>query len=413
MKRFKTRRKIQMSEPKITVVIPTRERCETLRSTIRTCVEQNYDNLEIIVSDNASMDETEAVVRSYSDPRLRYIKTQRRLSMTGNYEFALSHVRPGLVAILGDDDGLMPGAAAEAADLVGQTGAKAIVSYMIEYNWPSHQLESVRNRMYIRKISRRVRWRNSKNEMRKLLAFVQGGRRYNYWELPTIYRGFVTTEVIKAASYGGRYFHSMTPDVYAALVNSLLLDRFLRLDRPLFIEGISGRSVGASQAYGIDKTEEKRFVEENENPFHPDLVYAPSIRLIIAETYLQARFRFPELCNGYEFSLARVCAAAVRDAVGPNKDRIEQAVREVLAKHKLAATDSKMLSPSSFDIWEQRLEGLMGADVDCKRFGVDDVYQASVLAHHLLTLRHEGGMKSGPLLLLSKLRNKIGWHAGG
>ena len=66
-----------VNEPRITVIIPTRERCETLGASIRACVEQDYDNLEIIVSDNASQDDTESVVHSFRDSRLRYIKTDR------------------------------------------------------------------------------------------------------------------------------------------------------------------------------------------------------------------------------------------------------------------------------------------------------------------------------------------------
>ena len=43
---------------KFTVVIPTRERCDTLRATLRTCVGQDHDDLTILVSDNASTDPT-------------------------------------------------------------------------------------------------------------------------------------------------------------------------------------------------------------------------------------------------------------------------------------------------------------------------------------------------------------------
>ena len=48
-----------MINNKFTVIIPTRERAETLYYAIKTCVEQDYENLEIIVSDNASQDDTE------------------------------------------------------------------------------------------------------------------------------------------------------------------------------------------------------------------------------------------------------------------------------------------------------------------------------------------------------------------
>ena len=397
-----------MSNPRITVIIPTRERCETLGASIRTCIEQDYDDLEIIVSDNASRDDTEAVVRSFSDPRLRYIKTDRRLSMTGNYEFAVSHARSGFVTIIGDDDGLMPSAAATVADLVKQSGTKAIVSYMIEYCWPNHQLEILRNRMFIRKMSRRIECKDSRAEVKRSLAALQGRQGAAYWELPTIYRGFIDTDVIQAASCDGRYFHSMTPDVYSAFANSFVLDKFLRIDQPLTVEGISGRSIGASQGYGVNNFEEKRFVEEADVAFHPDLIYTPSFEVVISEAYLQARSRFPDACKDHNFSIARVCGTVLRNSGGPNRDRIVRAVNEILAKHKAAAVDSETLFSPWNAAWQRLVQAFTGGEVDCAIFGVRDVYQASLLAHYLLTLRHEGGISSGFSRVLSKLGKKIG-----
>jgi hypothetical protein len=51
--------------------------------------------------------------------------------MTSNYEFALGHAQSDLVAIIGDDDALMPGAAATVADLLRQTGAEAVASVVV------------------------------------------------------------------------------------------------------------------------------------------------------------------------------------------------------------------------------------------------------------------------------------------
>jgi hypothetical protein len=50
------------------------------------------------------------VVASFKDPRIRYVNTGKHLSMSHNWEFALSHVEKGYVTFVGDDDGLLPGA---------------------------------------------------------------------------------------------------------------------------------------------------------------------------------------------------------------------------------------------------------------------------------------------------------------
>ncbi|OZA21859.1 MAG: hypothetical protein B7X93_13530 [Hydrogenophilales bacterium 17-61-9] len=80
---------------KFTIIIPTRERADVLSGSLKTALMQEYDNLEILVSDNFSSDHTRDVVASFNDPRIRYVNTGKRLSMSHNWEFALSHVDGG------------------------------------------------------------------------------------------------------------------------------------------------------------------------------------------------------------------------------------------------------------------------------------------------------------------------------
>ena len=75
--------------PLLSLIIPTRERAETLAFTLATALEQQSRDYEIIVSDNASADHTKAVVDKLDDARIHYFNTGQRLSMCGNYEFAL------------------------------------------------------------------------------------------------------------------------------------------------------------------------------------------------------------------------------------------------------------------------------------------------------------------------------------
>jgi glycosyltransferase involved in cell wall biosynthesis len=395
-----------MINPSVSVVIPTRERCETLISSIRTCIEQNYDNLEIIISDNASHDDTEGVVRSFTDPRLRYIKTERRLSMTGNFEFALNQARPGFVCFIGDDDGLMPGAAAKVAEVVRQTGADAISGHAVRYAWPNHLIEGARNRLFIHKSDSKIEAGNPQADLASLVTF-RPDILVCYRKLPGIYHGFVSSVVIEKAKRDGRYFHSITPDVYATLANSLVVRKFLRLHQPLTLEGSSARSNGASASTGIDQTEESRFLAENDLAFSDALVYAPSMSIVIAEAYLQVRSRFSEACKNHDFNMARVCGAALREACGPNRDQIFEAVTGIKKKHNVTPLESGVLFFSIQAAARRLFEAYTGGEIDCKIFGVRDVYHASLLAHYLLTLRHEGGGSWGISRVLSKLRKKL------
>ena len=118
-----------MNEPEISVVSPTREHCDVLEKSLRTVTAQDYGNLDIVISDNFSTDETEDVVRSANDARVRYINTGQRLSMSHNWEFALSNVDDsGWATIIGDDDGLLPGSIEKVAEIIQSAGVPAVRS---------------------------------------------------------------------------------------------------------------------------------------------------------------------------------------------------------------------------------------------------------------------------------------------
>lgn len=393
------------SNPKITVVIPTRERCETLAATIRTCVDQDYDNFDIVVADNVSQDATEEVVRSFNDPRLRHVRPDRRLSMTSNFEFALSQAKPGFVVSVGDDDGLMPGSVRIVADIVARTGVKAVTSRSVYYCWPNLPVEGWRDRMCIFRPVSRPEIRDAKAALARVASFRGGATDY-VWALPGVYRGFVSTEVIESAKRDGRYLNSITPDAYSAFVNAGSMDRFMYYDKPLTIEGVSGRSNGASQALGHDKGEESRFLQEADIPFHADLVYSPSHSVIMAEAYMQMRDRFPEICKDHDFDLTRVCEIAMRRAQGANRDREIKCAQEILAKHGLSprSRDPRELVE---EVWQRTRNAWRTTELDCKAHGVTDVHQAARLAHTVVALQ-DHPPQSGIGFLARKVVRKLG-----
>lgn len=65
---------------KVSIVIPTRNRADTLAKSLRTAVEQSHDHVEIIVSINGGDPATRRVVEKVSDPRVRCVEPERRLS---------------------------------------------------------------------------------------------------------------------------------------------------------------------------------------------------------------------------------------------------------------------------------------------------------------------------------------------
>ena len=70
-----------MNGASVTVGIPTFNRAGLLRETIQSVLGQTYSNFRLIVSDNASTDETQEVVASLSDARLGYVRADKNIGM--------------------------------------------------------------------------------------------------------------------------------------------------------------------------------------------------------------------------------------------------------------------------------------------------------------------------------------------
>lgn len=243
---------------KFSVVIPTRERCNTLDATIRTCITQKYDNLEIIVSDNFSQDETKEVVNSFRDKRIVYVNTGKRVSMSENWEFGLSQVMGDFVIFLGDDDGLLPGALKDLNGIINQLGCKAISWHGASYYWPCCVIERAPNMLTIPLNGKLYKY-SGEEMLKDVLSFKQ-----SLYLLPSIYRGVISNKIITHVKKesGGKFYHSLSPDIYSAIVLSAAIDTYYYSTKPYYIFGQSKHSMGASFIYSKgqpDKTAERIF----------------------------------------------------------------------------------------------------------------------------------------------------------
>ncbi|MGH1601604.1 glycosyltransferase family 2 protein [Campylobacter majalis] len=103
-----------MSEPKVSVIIATRNRPELLKKAIKSAQNQTHKNLQIIVSDDSDGNETENLCANLNDERINYVKnTTHAKSPNGNKNNALDYVVGEYVCFCDDDDELLPNAVAQ------------------------------------------------------------------------------------------------------------------------------------------------------------------------------------------------------------------------------------------------------------------------------------------------------------
>jgi glycosyltransferase involved in cell wall biosynthesis len=89
-----------------------------LPAAIRAALASEFEDFEVIISDNFSRPSAQEIVSSFDDDRIRYLRTDRRLNMADHWEFAWQQVRGEFVMYVGDDNALRPDILAIADSLI-------------------------------------------------------------------------------------------------------------------------------------------------------------------------------------------------------------------------------------------------------------------------------------------------------
>ncbi len=89
--------------PDVTVVIPTRNRAPMLRQALGSALAQDVD-LEVVVVDEASSDDTSAMLAAWDDPRIRVVHHERPLGVARARNAGIEQARAETLAFLDDDD---------------------------------------------------------------------------------------------------------------------------------------------------------------------------------------------------------------------------------------------------------------------------------------------------------------------
>ena len=101
----------------VSILIPTYKRADYLREAIRSAQAQTYAAIEILVLDDASPDETPAVVAEFAgEPRLRYIRHPQNVGIAENWRRGIAAATGDYFCLLHDDDALEPDFVARLAE---------------------------------------------------------------------------------------------------------------------------------------------------------------------------------------------------------------------------------------------------------------------------------------------------------
>lgn len=271
--------------PKFSICIPTRERHHTLPFAVASVLAQTYPDFELIVQDNFSSDETYKSLREFNDPRLKYFRSDRRLSMHANWEAGLEHTSGEYVTYIGDDDALMPFCLERVNELLAIGNVDLLAWLAHTYYWPDVPDAPRRNHLSVDLRSGHTWAQYISPEAATM------DRGASYWNLPPgtmaldsrellknwlrhdgvrfyvpTYHNLVSRKVIdrvKAATRGA-YFFNPLPDFGTLIANLYVSEEVIFHAAPLSMTGHSRSSSGGT--HGHQESWDRRlqnFIEES------------------------------------------------------------------------------------------------------------------------------------------------------
>jgi glycosyltransferase domain-containing protein len=116
--------------PLVTIGIPTYNRAAMLRRSIKSALGQDYPAIEVVVSDNASTDDTQSACQEFrkQDGRLKYIAQSSNIGATANFADVLKRASGEYFMWLGDDDWIDPSYVSHCMSILRADPEMALVS---------------------------------------------------------------------------------------------------------------------------------------------------------------------------------------------------------------------------------------------------------------------------------------------
>lgn len=404
-----------MNPPFFSIIIPTRNRYETLKYSILTVLNQGYRNYELIICDNsdeACLPELAQISEQLSDSRVKYCRPDSVLSMTDNWEFAVSKATGNYIIIFGDDDGLVMDSLEYIHAIIQKTKAEIVSWARIEYSWPDRKPAQIANLMIIPHMSKSGLI-NSRQFIKKVVH-----READYRFLPMFYNSAVSKNMVallKAKS--GRVFHSACPDIYSGYAFAHLAKQYLSISYPLSINGVSSKSNGAAHLNNDEsaKADYWKTFRTSSIKWPTSIPEINTVYMGIAEPFVQAGLFFPEF-KSY-ISLKGIYKFIIDSLEAGNEEDLNNKIEKVkesakndpdLYKWVVGYLLKAPLGVANSDNDDhENIEGFYGSHLYLNglKFGLQNVYDVSVFIRNLFgDLKEDDFSKPVYLPLIARLK---------
>lgn len=379
---------------KFSIVIPTRDRPDTLKYTLLSCLNQDYDNFEIILCDNGTTNETKEVIDSLDNKIIKYHRSPRSLAMPDNWELAISFGTGDYFIVIGDDDALLPGSLNKINTILKTNQLKVLRWERVYYSWPSIPVKEVANKLDI-PISKPIgEVLNGNNTIQGILDLEIG-----YTKLPMLYNSAISRELIEELKQKtGRIFSGVGPDIYSGFAFALLAKEYGSTSFPMSINAGSAKSNGVNNInlYGKNevKTDFETLLNFSEIKWPAEVPELKSITCAIMEGFVQVMNKFPDNKPLFNYNTRKITTRIVSELKIRTKHDWEDAYLKIenslIGKPDVLEwfrTEYKTSKPvcnvEPNYSWSPGLN-TNWLFIDASEFDAYDVYTVSILCHKII-----------------------------
>lgn len=238
-------------EPLLSVVVPTRNRFNTLNIIVEQFMSWSSEEFELVIEDNSdSPDAFKVALAQYgSDPRLRYTYAPTSRSAIENCDAAIRMARGKVVTFIGDDDSITR-QSIEAAAWMIENSIDALVCKIRGYTWPDMEHAIAINHAYNGKLApldtSSALWRVDVGA--ELTRLARCGAQ-DLGSMPRLYQSLVQRRALERMYEDlGTYFPGPVPDMANAVALSHYIQQCYYTTVPLVISGQSKSSMSGKNS---------------------------------------------------------------------------------------------------------------------------------------------------------------------
>ena len=192
----------------LTIGIPTYNGSLTIEKTLKSIVPQLTPQIEILISDNCSEDETESIIRKYTKTykNVNYIRNSQNIGFDRNVDALMNKSSGGMVWILGDDDYLMDGAVENVLKIIDSNPNVEIIFANCPHDIKLDELDNglcFSGNDFFKKTKFKNGFISTNIFSKKLWATVDVSK---YFDSGWIHIGFLIEALQRSASYVTSYY---------------------------------------------------------------------------------------------------------------------------------------------------------------------------------------------------------------